>query len=52
MAADCVVQELRRLKLKITKESYASFAYWKPYRKLDPLEKLEVRQIVYRANIQ
>jgi len=52
MAADCVVEKLRELKLKVNKENYAEFAYWKTYRELNPLEKLEVRKIVYEANIQ
>jgi hypothetical protein len=50
--ADCIVQKLRELKLSVTRENYAIFAYWKPYRKLNAQEKMEVREIVYEANIQ
>jgi hypothetical protein len=49
---DCVVEKLRQEKIPVTKENYALFAYWKPYKKLDALEKLDVRKIVYEANIQ
>jgi hypothetical protein len=51
-APDIVVQKLRQLKLPVTRENYASFAYWKSYRSLSSEERFEVREAVYSANIQ
>jgi hypothetical protein len=52
LAPDIVVQKLRQLKLRVTNESYASFAYWKSYRSLSAEERQDVREAVYSANIQ
>ena len=49
---DCVVNKLREMKVRVTRESYAELAYWKPYRTLSTEEKQDVRQAVYEANIQ
>jgi hypothetical protein len=51
-ASDVVVQTLRTLRVPVTLESYAELAYWTPYRKLNPEEKLDVREAVYKANLQ
>jgi hypothetical protein len=52
MPSDCVIDKLRELKIRITKETYAEWAYWKKYKQLTAEEKFEVRQAVYEANIQ
>jgi len=49
---DCIVQQLRKLKLPVTRENYAVCAYWKSYRKLNAEERADVREAVYEANIQ
>ena len=48
---DYVVEQLRKMKQQITRESYAMLAYWMPYRKLNPEQKQDVREAVYEANI-
>jgi hypothetical protein len=40
------------MKQPVTKQSYAELAYWKPYRKLNPEQKLDVHEAVYEANLQ
>jgi hypothetical protein len=53
MCGDHVVDYIRRkLKKRVAKELYAEMAYWKPYRKLNAVQRAAVREAVYLANIQ
>ena len=51
LAPDAVVVQLRKMKQPVTRENYAVLAYWKPHRKLNAEERVDVREAVYEANI-